>query len=154
MLTLEPRTITALEDKGQEAIFLFRQELADRKINASGFLSSSARFELQPKALVWYAADYVNAMDEGSPPGTRVSATVLIQWAIDKGIKTEKIIDFAERLSDRIYRDGTITWQDGGLFLLDSIFDQEYIDEITAIIKDDIQQQILTQIKRGFKIPV
>ena len=155
MLTLEPRTITALEDKGQEGVELFRLALSERGVNASGMLSSSARFELQPTALVWYAIGYVEYVDNGRQPGGLPPITRIEQWILDKGIAFEgSLRSFAWAIAKTIAANGTRAYQQGGLFLLASVFTQEYINEITAIIKDDIQQQILTQIKRGFKIPV
>ena len=154
-MQLEPRTITALEEKGQEGVELFRLALSERGVNASGMLSSSARFELQPTALVWYAIGYVEYVDNGRAAGGLPPITRIEQWILDKGISFEgSLRSFAWAIAKTIAANGTRAYQQGGLFLLASVFTQEYIDEITAIIKDDIQQQILTQIKRGFKIPV
>ena len=147
-MQLEPRTITALEEKGQEGINLYRYYLDLFKINATGFLSASAKFELRPDALVWLAAEYAFDVDNGLPPSTFVPVQDLAIWIEAKGLRLDPL-----KVQEGILERGTRTWQSGGMFLLAEIFDQEYIDEITAIIKDDIQQQILTQIKRGFKIP-
>jgi hypothetical protein len=39
------------------------------------------------------------------------------------------------------------------LFLLAAVFTQEYIDQIKAIILDDISRQTIATIRRGFKLP-
>lgn len=58
MLRLEPRTIAAIEDKGQALVVALREAYKEKNINASGLLSASVRFAIEDSSLVWYATDY------------------------------------------------------------------------------------------------
>jgi hypothetical protein len=154
MLGLEPRTIIALEEKGQEGVELCRLALSEQGINASGLLSSSARFEMTPQFLAWYAIGYVEYVDNGREPGGLPPITRIEQWILDKGISFEgSLRSFAWAIAKSIAANGTRAYQKGGLFLLAAVFTQEYIDQIKAIILDDISRQTIATIRRGFKLP-
>ena len=149
-----------LAEEGKRVVDDIRRSVAEKNVNATGNLSRSLLFEATPDRLTVSAAGYVFTTEEGRGPsrgGTEPGELrrQIEVWLAAKNIPlwegyTRKGQAFV--IARKIHNEGTRLFRRGGNSgALSSVLNDELIEQITAKIADQYEQDVLTAVARAIQ---
>jgi hypothetical protein len=106
-----------LELIGDFIVDQLRKTLVALDHKATGNLIKSLRSDVTESGnytITIYGADYAEAVNNGLPPGSKVSTTALAKWVEKKGIATgeSEVKNIAFLIARKIFNEGTIQYRE------------------------------------------
>lgn len=146
MLTEQQQNI--LRGFGNRIVQSLKEKLSDRKINASGELSASIRYEVDEAGMTIYAVDYVVYANYGRKPGKFPPPDAIKQWIDDKHLTFEIPKDSLAFLIGRKISEKGIPAKN----FIEEVITDELIIEIQKTFAGDFLKQIKSEILAAYKI--
>lgn len=146
MLTQSQQDI--LKGYGNRIVQSLKEKLTDKKINASGDLSTSIRFEVDEAGLRIYAADYVYFVNYGRKPGKMPPRDSIMDWIDDKHLTYDIPKDsLAFLIQRKIGKEGTEATN-----FIEEVITDELVGEIQNAFAEDIFRQVQTMVLEAYQI--
>jgi len=120
--------------------------------NATGNLSNTMRSEVKSSgrgfSITVLGADYAIAVENGLPPGTKVSTTALAEWVEAKGIATGEISvkSLAFLIQRKIFQEGTIQFREKKKGFVEVMLDQQ-AENVFKMVLDLFQEEITLSLR-------
>ena len=124
------------------------------KMRASGNFAKTTTVEQEGTKTSITAPHYAEQMVKGSPPGTKVSVDKIKKWIKDKGInpviKEMNTTGLAKLIVEKINKEGTRAFRQGGTDLLDSVVTPERVQNILDIVGISYTDSITKNIQKMY----
>lgn len=134
-----------LQQQGDRIVRRLREQLSQRRVNASGNLSRSIRANAGANELIVDANSYVFHVEDGRGPSKSGSSPGklyprILQWTIDKGISAKNDAErrsMAYAITKKIHESGTRLFRKGGNSgVLSEVINRETVDKIESAVAD------------------
>ncbi len=136
-----------LQNFGNKIVQGIKEQLSAKKINAGGDLSASVHYELFDTGMKVVALDYLFYADVGRRPGKMPPREPIKEWITEKHIQSNIPIDYLAFLIQRkIGKLGNDAYQKGGNHIVESVINDQLINDITGALAQDA----IVQIKSDF----
>lgn len=141
------------EHTGEGIVNDLKTKLRERKVNATGNLSRSIRFDATEKRLVVSAAGYVFSVEDGTGPGSAVTASAIEKWLDAKAIpvwqgSTRKSQSYV--IARAINRRGTRLFQKGGNSgVISDVINNKLLERLAEQVAEEFEGTFLRGIAQA-----
>ena len=137
----------------EEQLLILVDELKARHIElgqkATGEWVNSLEVFVSGGKGVIYGTNYTQYIVKGRPSGKRPPISPLEDWAKAKlGLQGKEALNVAFAVSNKIAREGTETYQQGGNDLIDSVITQQRINKMYDNLGEKISVSIAENLRR------